>query len=83
MGDSRNKNAEQKTAEQKFGGDPRTLGDGQVQKGQKNKNSGTKLVGTLRDPKCKYRKVSGTKNAEQKVRNKNLVETLKDPKCKY
>ena len=43
----RNKNAEQKTAEQKtartkIGGDPRTLGDGQVQKGQKNKNSGTK-----------------------------------------
>ena len=43
----------------KIGGDPQTLGDGQVKKGQKNKNRGTKLVGTLRDSKCKYRKVSG------------------------
>ena len=26
-----------------------------------------KLVGTLRDPKCKDRKVSGTKRVEQKI----------------
>ena len=43
----------------KIGGDPWTLGDGQVQKGQKNKNSATKLAeqkfwwGPL-DPKYKY-----------------------------
>ena len=68
-----------KTTEQKCGtkncgtkivGDPRTLGDGQMQKGQKNKNSGTKLVGTLMDTKCQCKKVSGTKTAEQKLQNK-------------
>ena len=50
----------------KIGGDPQTLDDGQVQKGQWNKNRGTKtaeekLVGTLGDLKCKCKKVSGTK----------------------
>ena len=56
----------------KFGEDPRTLGDGQVQKGQKN--SGTKLVGTLRDTKCQCKKVSGTKTAEQNSRIKIVGE---------
>ena len=71
MGDSRNKNCRTKmwnnNCGTKIGGDPQILGDGQVQKGQRNKISGTKLVGTLRDPKNKYKKVSGTKTAKQKL----------------
>ena len=48
----------------------------QVQKGQQNKNCGTKIGGDSRplgdgDPKCKCKKVSGTKTAEQKWQNKN------------
>ena len=35
------------------------------------KVSEKKLVGTLEDPNYKYKKVSGTKTAEQKQQNKN------------
>ena len=74
MGDSRNKHCgtkmQNKNCGTKIGGEPQTLRDGQVQKGQKNKNSGAKLVGTLRDTKCQCKKVSGTKTAEQNSRIK-------------
>ena len=68
-----NENAEQKMAEQKFGWDPQGA-QVQVQKGQWNKKWWNKnLVGTLRDSKCKYRKVSRTKNGGTKM----LVGTLR------
>ena len=50
----------------------------QVQKGQWTKNCGTKIGRDSQplgdgDPKCKCKKVSGTKTVEQKWQNKNGV----------